>query len=220
MARTPRERLTEAAFELFDEHGFEQTTVDDVAERAGVGRTTFFRSFRSKEDVVLPDHAQALTAVRERLAAATPQTAHLAVAEAARLVLRRYLAEGAHARSRYRLTSTVPALRAREIAGQQQYQRTFREFIHASTGGTPATALRAELMANAVITAHNHVLRAWLRGDSETPETDFDAAMAEVLGLFEPADRPAADEASVVVRRTIRDLEELLPQLRLLVHEG
>ena len=49
MANT-RERLIEAAFALFDERGFEETTVEDVAERAGVGRTTFFRAFKSKEE--------------------------------------------------------------------------------------------------------------------------------------------------------------------------
>ncbi|MFY9851197.1 MAG: helix-turn-helix domain-containing protein, partial [Trebonia sp.] len=35
-----RERLAGAAFELFDERGYEQTTVDDITERAGLGRTT------------------------------------------------------------------------------------------------------------------------------------------------------------------------------------
>ena len=34
---TARERLAEAAFALFDERGYEQTTVDDITERAGLG---------------------------------------------------------------------------------------------------------------------------------------------------------------------------------------
>src|SRR6476659_540327 len=51
-----RERLADAALALFEESGYEPTTVDDIAERAGVGRSTFFRHFRSKEDVIFPDH--------------------------------------------------------------------------------------------------------------------------------------------------------------------
>ena len=51
-----RERLAAAAFALFDERGYEQTTVDDITERAGLGRATFFRHYRSKEDVIFPDH--------------------------------------------------------------------------------------------------------------------------------------------------------------------
>jgi AcrR family transcriptional regulator len=198
--RSARERLTVAAFELFEERGFEATTVDDVAERAGVGRTTFFRSFRSKEDVIFPDHEAMLGQIRDRLAAASPPpdvaTARTAVVEAARLVLRHYLAEGDLARARYRLTSTVPALRAREIAGQQAYQRLFGRYLHGWLGGGPEAALRAELLAAAVVTAHNHVLRRWLRADpadpvdpaGKDPEAAFEAAMAEVITLVSLAD--------------------------------
>src|ERR1035437_5448698 len=59
-----KERLTTAAFALFDERGYEHSTVDDIVERAGVGRTTFFRAFPSKEDVILPDHRVVLDAIR------------------------------------------------------------------------------------------------------------------------------------------------------------
>ena len=45
--RSVRDRLAQAAFELFSERGYEQTTVDDITERAGLGRTTFFRHYRS-----------------------------------------------------------------------------------------------------------------------------------------------------------------------------
>lgn len=215
---TSRDRLIEAAFALFDERGFEETTVDDVAERAGVGRTTFFRAFRSKEDVIFPDHDVVIAAIRDRLATATAATAPVAVTEAARLVLLHYLAEGNRARIRYRLTRSVASLRSREIASQQQYQQTFRTFLHGWMGGGPDTALRAELMANAVVTAHNHVLRRWLR--REVPgaqvEAEFDRAMADVLHLFTPPPTTAAtgEEATLVVLRTHRSLDDLLPALR------
>ena len=65
----PRDRLREAAFSLFEERGYEQTTVDDITERAGLGRTTFFRNFRSKEDVIFPDHDRMLEQIEVRLAA-------------------------------------------------------------------------------------------------------------------------------------------------------
>jgi AcrR family transcriptional regulator len=216
MAKAPaKERLAEAAFALFDERGYEQTTVDDIAARAGVGRTTFFRSFRSKEDVIFPDHDEILTAIRGRLSASTPQTALVAVSEAARLVLLHYLAEGSRASSRYALVSTVPALRARETASIQQYQRLFFGYIYEWMGGQLGSALRAELMANAVVTAHNHVLRRWLRRESDAPEAEFDAAMGEVLELFaEPRD---TEGAAVLILRTSKDLRELAPRLQQLL---
>ncbi len=47
-----RQKVEAAAVELFLAHGFEQTTVDDIAAAAGIGRSTFFRYFRTKADVL------------------------------------------------------------------------------------------------------------------------------------------------------------------------
>src|SRR6266571_3103445 len=91
---TARERLAEAAFALFDERGYEQTTVDDITDRAGLGRTTFFRHYRSKEDVIFPDHDRLLEQIRERLRTSGNGTALAAVSDAVRLVLLHYLGEG------------------------------------------------------------------------------------------------------------------------------
>ena len=126
---TARDRLAQAAFDLFNERGYEQTTVDDIAERAGLSRATFFRHYRSKEDVIFPDHDRLLGQVRDRLRSSSHGTALAAVSDAVRLVLLHYLDEGDLARRRYALTSTVPALRDREIVSVARYQRLFREFI-------------------------------------------------------------------------------------------
>lgn len=210
-----KERLIEAAFALFDERGYEATTVDDIVERAGVGRTTFFRTFRSKEEVIFPDHEAVLDAIRSRLAGSTQQTALVAVREGARLVLLHYLGEGQLALARYRLTSAVPALREREIASTLRYQRLFREYIHAWMGGGEANALRAELMAAAVVTAHNYVLRRWLRGLTARPEAEFDEAMAATLELFESG----GEAGSIVAFRTTKSLDAVLPGLRAVLGE-
>ena len=212
--RPVKDRLAEAAFALFEEHGYDATTVEHIAERAGVGRTTFFRAFPTKEDVIFPDHAAVLDRIRARLATSTEDTSLVAVSEAARLVLGHYLSEGDLARTRYRLTSSVPALRDREITSLQQYHRVFRDFLRQWMGRDLQGELRADLMAAAVVTAHNHVLRRWLRGLTEDPEQEFDLAIAEVINLF--GDRPAegAGETSVVVIRTSTDLDTVVARVR------
>ena len=213
-----RERLVDAAFDLFDERGFEQTTADDIADRAGVGRTTLFRHYRSKEDVIFPDHDRLIAAVQERLKTSSAETALVAVTDAVRLVLLRYVEEGDRARRRYRLTSRVAALRDREIASVARYQRLFREFIADWMGPDPGAALRAELMAAAVVSAHNHVLRRWLRGDSADPVRELDAAMRQVIALFTPrAPGLDAEGTTVLAFRTGQPLEALLPAIRQLL---
>ncbi|NDZ78167.1 TetR family transcriptional regulator [Streptomyces sp. SID10853] len=226
MSKPPaRIRLADAAFALFDERGYEQTTVDDIAERAGVGRTTFFRHYRSKEAVIFPDHDRLLDLIRDRLATSSQSTALVAVSDAVRLVLLHYIDEGDLARRRYTLTSKVTALRDREIASVARYQRLFREFIADWMGDpTAAASLRAELMAASVVSAHNHVLRRWLRDECSEPVAEVDEAMREVLALFSgPPEREsvaAGADTMIVAFRTEQDLEALLPSLRRLAERG
>jgi AcrR family transcriptional regulator len=209
-----RERLAQAAFDLFDERGYEQTTVDDITDRAGLGRTTFFRYYRAKEDVIFPDHDRMLEQIRERLKTSSHGTALAAVSDAVRLVLLHYLEEGNLARRRYALTSTVPALRDREIAAVARYQRLFREFI-ADWMADPreAAPLRAELMAAAVVAAHNHVLRRWLRGESPDPVREVDDALRLVIAVFTASAETADGGTTIVAFRTGQDIDALIPAL-------
>ena len=213
-----RDRLAQAAFDLFGERGYEQTSIDDITERAGLGRTTFFRHYRSKEDVIFPDHDRLLQQIGERLQTSSDGTALLAVSDTVRLVLRHYVAEGDLARRRDAITSAVPALRDREIASVARYQRLFREFIAGWMGdpGEPAS-LRAELMAASVVAAHNHVLRRWLRGESPDPLAEVDQALGQVIDLFAGPDGGAVDGTTIVAFRTGQDFDTLLPALRRLM---
>src|SRR5215831_20369104 len=216
---SPRDRLAQAAFTLFDERGYEQTTVDDITERAGLGRTTFFRYYRSKEDVIFPDHDRLLGLVRDRLLTAGQHSVLAAVSDAVRLVLLQYIDEGDLARRRYALTSTVPALRDREIASVARYQRLFREFIAGWMADTAEPApLRAELMAAAVVAAHNHVLRRWLRGESPEPVREVDAALGLVIDLF-TANTANGNGTTIVAFRSDLDIDTLIPALRRLTED-
>jgi AcrR family transcriptional regulator len=72
--RQARERIVRAADELFAEYGFDAVTVAEIADRADVGRTTFFRLFRDKQEVVF---------AREQELVATITAAHQASAKSA-----------------------------------------------------------------------------------------------------------------------------------------
>lgn len=62
-----REALFHAALELVSEHGFESTTVDQIADRAGVSRRTFFRYFPSKEAVLFALHGPRLKRFQKQI---------------------------------------------------------------------------------------------------------------------------------------------------------
>lgn len=204
-----RERMVEAAFALFDEQGYDTTTVEQIVERAGVSRSTFFRAFGSKEDVIFPRHAELQSRMEARLATGSPATLRVAVVEAARMVLEQYVAEGPLALSRYRLTRTVPALREREVASMLGYQRLFRDRLREWLSG-PDGDLHAELLAAAVVTGHNVVLRRWLRKATDDPGPEFDAAMDSVFAMTrEWTDGGAPSRTAVVVVSSDRPSDEV-----------
>jgi AcrR family transcriptional regulator len=67
------QRLALAALELFAERGYENTTVTDIAQRAGLTKSTFFRHFQDKREVLFGDGT--LTALVAGAIAAAPATA-------------------------------------------------------------------------------------------------------------------------------------------------
>lgn len=68
-----RGRLEKAALELYSERGFEQTTVAEIAKRAGLTERTFFRHYADKREVLFSG-AGLLEALLVRTLTETPQT--------------------------------------------------------------------------------------------------------------------------------------------------
>jgi AcrR family transcriptional regulator len=63
-----RRAIASAALRLFDERGFEETTISDIAAAADVSPRTFFSYFPSKDDVVFAEMDERLADIRARLA--------------------------------------------------------------------------------------------------------------------------------------------------------
>jgi AcrR family transcriptional regulator len=67
--RETRRALTQAALELFVERGYDETTLADIAEAAGVSTRTIFSYFPSKEDILFCPMSEMSTSLAEALAA-------------------------------------------------------------------------------------------------------------------------------------------------------
>ncbi|WP_406185717.1 TetR family transcriptional regulator [Streptomyces sp. NBC_01006] len=231
-----RRELAAAAMELFATKGYEATTVDEIAATAGVARRTFFRHFRSKEEAIFPDHDDTLTRAEAVLDVAPAHEHPLdTVCRGIKEVMKMYAASPAVSVERYRLTREVPALREREIASVARYERLFTRYLLAHFDETDHhdgndDPLLAEVAASAVVTAHNHVLRRWLRaGGQGDVEAQLDHAFSIVRKTFgtgigagrtlstAPAPAPAAPaevrtqgEVLVAVARTDAPLDEVM----------
>jgi AcrR family transcriptional regulator len=64
-----RDQIAEQALLLFDEKGFDATTVDDIAATVGISARSFFRYFPTKEDAVIGDPSALAGVIRDAAAA-------------------------------------------------------------------------------------------------------------------------------------------------------
>ncbi|MEV3973359.1 TetR family transcriptional regulator [Streptomyces sp. NPDC050698] len=181
-----RDALVAAAFQLFLERGYEQTTVDDIVALAGVGRRSFFRYFPSKEDVVFPDHERCLADMTAFLAGGSDADEPVGrVCDAARLVLRMYAENPTFSVQRYRLTKRVPGLRAYELSVVWRYERALAAYLRRRFAARRDGTLQADVIAAAVVAAHNNALRSWLRSDGQgEANAAVDHALAHVRSAF------------------------------------
>jgi AcrR family transcriptional regulator len=194
-----RVEVADIAVRLFQEHGYEATSTVDIAEAAGVSRSTFFRQFRSKDDVIFADHDELVARIDEHFAS-THADPWLAVCEAAAMVFERFRERLEIVRIRDRVLRDTPVLRDRETIMAIRYERMFASYLRSAVPGVPPlTAIR---FAAAVTSTHNFVLRRLIRATDSVGPYSLAAELAEVRRLFHPdaaAQGPEARPADDVV---------------------
>jgi len=141
-----RGRLEQAAMELYGERGFEQTTVAEIAERAGLTERTFFRYFADKREVLFSG-AGALQdlmvgAVAGAPEPATPIEAVAAAVEAAGVLLGE---RGEFAHQRQAIIAANPELQERELIKLASLAAALAEALRGRGVGEPAASLTAEI---------------------------------------------------------------------------
>jgi AcrR family transcriptional regulator len=201
-----RRDLVRAAVDLFTERGYDDTTIDDIAAAAGVGRRTFFRYFAGKEDAVSPDHELGLARIAEVFEAAHPTEPLLPLTlRAGETVFDLYLTDQETARKRFALVHAVPALRDREAAMVHRYRRLFTRELTARLADVEDGDLRAAVTASAVVAAHNQALRRWL-AESGTIDSCL-AHFRKVADMIPLGDGSALEQVTRRLERVATALE-------------
>ena len=140
-----RGRLEQAALDLFGERGFEQTTVEDIATRAGLTKRTFFRHYADKREVLFGGGAEFQQVFVDSLAGAPPSATPLE-AVAISLQAGGEMLEGRRdfARRRQRVIAANAELRERELVKLASVAAALTEGLHARGVAEPAASLAAE----------------------------------------------------------------------------
>jgi AcrR family transcriptional regulator len=132
--RRTRRALVEAAVDLFDRQGYDQTTVAEIAAGAQVSPRSFFSYFGSKEEILFPDSDSRVQVAADAIAARAPGQGPVEVLVG---VLQRIVAvdtalASRMARVRMRLIMEVPAVRGRCLQVSFSAQREIGRLLHAA----------------------------------------------------------------------------------------
>jgi AcrR family transcriptional regulator len=174
-----RERLGQAALELFSTRGFEQTTAAEIAESVGLTERTFFRHFADKREVLFDGQQQFLQAFLDGVDAAAPDAPPFEVVASALRSVGAFFGEErrALARTRQAVIDANPALQERERHKRATVAAAMREALHARGVADPAAAVAAETAA----TVFSIAFQQWIRPGEERPLTEIAATvLAEV----------------------------------------
>jgi mycofactocin system transcriptional regulator len=184
---TSRAELEQVAFGLFAVHGFDATTVDEIAAAAGIGRRTFFRYFPSKNDVPWGAFEDELERMRVRLKACPPE---IPLMDAIRLALidfnRVTPAQVPLHRRRMELILRVPTLLAHSTLRFTAWRAVIAEFAAERTGRRPDD-LAPQAIAHAVLGVSVAAYEHWLDDPAADLGTLLDNAMRELGASFSTA---------------------------------
>ena len=176
-----RRSVQSEALRLFAEQGYEDTTVEQIADAADISTTTFYRYFPTKEDVVLDDDYDPIL---EQIIGGGDDTEPLVttVRKAIAAVAAAVEEDRAAALARLKLLATVPALKARQGAeGRKSVE--FYIGMFADRSGRPPGDYQLRITTAAFIAAQLEAARCWADADGAEP---LGRLMDDAVTLIEP----------------------------------
>ena len=171
-----RGRLEEAALALYGEHGYEQTTVAEIADRAGVTARTFFRHYGDKREVLFAGSERVQDAMRAALESAPADASPIAAVGAALDAVAELIGgDPIHSQRRQAVIEANAELRERELIKMATLAQVLGEGLVQRGLGD----LQARLVAEAGIAVFRTGFEDWV---SDPAGRDLGDVLRESLG--------------------------------------
>ncbi len=181
---TSRATLSHVALQLFMEHGFDETTVDDIAAAAGISRRTLFRYFASKNDLPWGDFDEGLKSMRRFLSQTPPGLTLVDALSLAVVEFNRFPAEELlYHRKRMDLLLNVPALVAHSALRYYAWRQVVADYA-AFRLGVASEALAPQTIAWAFLGGSLSAYEQWLLDDDADLGQLLRAATASLRFAF------------------------------------
>jgi AcrR family transcriptional regulator len=172
------DRLRRAALELFAEHGYDNVTVTQIAERAGITRRSYFRYFPDKREVLFAGSEQLPPAITEAVLASAETTPPAIALDAARRVGVLLVERVGRATERRAVIASSPELQERERTKGAAMTAALRDALVQRGAAEPG------LVAGLVAVCLQAAFERWL-DTGEDFGSCFDAVVASVRSTAE-----------------------------------
>jgi AcrR family transcriptional regulator len=189
-----RERLEAAALDLFVENGYEETTVAQIAEMAGLNRATFFRHFADKREVLFGGEDVLVGLFGDAIRGAAPEATLTECLQAALAAAAVAMTPQQRAKAAQRVLVAAANTEVQERA-LLKHARITRS-VAAALRARGADELTARLGAEVGILAFRVAVERWLQADDDAPFALHAGAALQELGArateLEGASLPSA----------------------------
>jgi len=172
--------IEQAAFRLFAEHGFDGTTLDDIARVVGVGRRTLFRYFESKNDIPWGQFDRTLDGFRAILDAMPHD---IPLWEAVHRGVMQFNdfppeADPSH-EQRMRLILETPALQAHSVLRYTEWRQVIADYVAKRRSCSPGDLL-PQTVGHVSLALALSAYGVWLESPSESLQTLLDQSMRQL----------------------------------------
>ncbi|MCX7945246.1 MAG: TetR family transcriptional regulator [Deltaproteobacteria bacterium] len=160
-----------SATRLFFEKGFDNVSVEDIVERTGVSRSTFFRYFKTKEAVVFRNHKARLAIFREMLSSSKSEDKKVFSAIRNALInFSKYYDEiKDELLEEYQIVVSSPYLIAKDIEKDRDFEEAIYEEISRRLGKDDNIRKKARIFAAALFGTARIVMEEWFEGGCRRP---------------------------------------------------
>lgn len=170
--------ISAAALHLFAERGFQETTLEQIAAKAKIGRRTLFRYFPSKNDIVWGEFDLVLERLRHHLEASPPDAPLMEVITSAVIETNRYDSDELPVlRIRMMLITSVPALQAHSAVRYAEWRDVVAEFAAKRLGQQPNDLLPL-MFGYGALGASRAAFARWVSHEGESLEESLRACYA------------------------------------------
>ncbi|WP_020499231.1 mycofactocin system transcriptional regulator [Sciscionella marina] len=186
---TNARELELAALRLFSEHGFDDTTVEEIAAVAGVSRRTFFRYFDSKSAALWHQFDGEVQRLRTAFDAVSPHTPLMDAIREVVVGVNHYRAEDVpELRTRMHLISTVPALQTSAGPHYDAWERAVSDFAARRLNQPPDT-LYPLAIGRTTLAASRAAFDQWLTTADTDLTTYLDLSLHALANGFDTRTR-------------------------------